>query len=750
MPVYAQVTDPLGNRIFEHGGKEMYKINATYGILEGESSLWRDKEFQKQTGKRNFFVFDIPGSSVCHQLTIGSFSTKFSSFILNKQLFDAVRWNITVPKARGRMSTFLGRVSNNTFSISGKGSKPIENKEIQSSADWFMAGIRAEANLGQWGVRLATLPEFMVPLPRLGISYTNRFFTNYDLTRSSNPFRGVVANNPPSELYLRFRDGSPENPNGAKVFHVRVYIDDILEYDFAGGREPPGVLMMPHLSFRDDEARWVDNEGAFVYRFNVFNPQDITNVRFELDIANDYVVELSIDGKDENYRPELSAPGNITDESNRRWRKFYYGEMTDEATMGFDIQTTLWGMSIEAERSWHVRTLQYPLLRGKRTQRAASAWFIDVNRSFGPLTLRSEYTYIDPFYNAGNFIDDNDDENPYADSREPEVQIYGNSKRDKDGDRVDDWDDDFLLFFADPPKFRAALEREAMDFNNNGQPDNLEDDLEPNYREDYNEGSKGHHSYMRIDLPIITGLSVTPGYYEKQLILDKKSARGWYNILTYTPEPIHHWSLLFRHTVRRAHDIIPDNWLQNGRLIEDELFLQNHLNNIFTMKAEYNKPNFPLTIISKFKYQYDAHFHTKERLIDTMLTNQLRYEWKVRSDLTIAPAFRNDRSIGYAIPHSKSKTNDFIRNAYILTLMHQVAEQLQLSAGAQYLTWRDLHDSKQNYNRRVIFLELALRGKKFGKNMGLLLTSDYVIQEFVEPVGGGERRTNISATLFLL
>ncbi len=45
MPVYAQVTDPLGNRIFEHGGKEMYKINATYGILEGESSLWRDKGF---------------------------------------------------------------------------------------------------------------------------------------------------------------------------------------------------------------------------------------------------------------------------------------------------------------------------------------------------------------------------------------------------------------------------------------------------------------------------------------------------------------------------------------------------------------------------------------------------------------------------------------------------------------------------------------------------------------------------------
>ena len=323
VPAFAQI-DPLGRQVFNKRGKELYKINATYGIFEGDSAIWRSKEFAKKTGKRNYFTFDIPGENLLHQLTIGSFPTTFSSFTLNKQLFDAVRWNITVPRARGRISTFLARLTNNTFASTGEGAyKPIQDKEIRSNADWFMTGIRAEANLGAYAVKFATLPEFTLPLPRVGISYTSRFFTNYDMTRTSNPFRGVVVNNPPSALYLRFGDDSPENPGGAKVFHVKVYVDEQLEYDFVGGGEPPGVLMTPNLSYHDDKSRWVDYEATFVYRFDLNNPQDIESVRFELNIANDYLVELSTDGS--KYRLQLLSRGNVTDESNRKLEEFYYG-----------------------------------------------------------------------------------------------------------------------------------------------------------------------------------------------------------------------------------------------------------------------------------------------------------------------------------------------------------------------------------------------------------------------------------------
>ena len=773
LPAAAQRTDPLGNRVFDKSGKELYKMQATFGVLEGESILRRDAEFRKKTSNRNFFTFDIPSENVHHQLTVGNFPTKFSSFTLSKELFDAARWNVTVPKAEGKVSAFIGRVTNNTFSVQEERSLPIEDQEIVSPSDWFMVGLRVEANLGAHRLRLGSLPEFTLPLPRLGINYVNQFFTNYDLTRTTNPFRGITVANPPSALFLRFSDASPEDAGGAKIFRTRVFIDGELEYDVVGGREPPGVLLLPnrsksgHVPLRSIDnrglqvastARWVDGEETFTYRFVLFNPQNINSVRFELDIANDYQVELSTNSAAYDIPPpipskvKLSAPGNVTDDSNRRVHQFNYGELTDETTMGFDLQTTLLGFSIEAERAWYLQTMQYPLLTGQRTQRTAGAWFLDINRNFGPITWRSEYTRIDAFYTAGNFVDDNDDDDAYADSREPEILIAGNTKDDLDGDRVRDWEDDFLLFFADPPRFRLGLNRESIDFNNNGEPDNLEDDDKPNYRLDYDEGSFGYHTYFKVELPFAQGLSVIPGYYEKHLIRDPESARGFYSTLAYVPKPIPYFgTVLFRHTFRRSRDMIPDDVVirGTGERLEDNLALQNYLGNIFTMVADYqNVPN--LTIRSKFKYQRDMLFHTRQRVIDTALINQLRYEYRIRDDLTIAPAFRNDRTIGYTIPFDKRTSIDVVRNAYILTLTHQVAAQLQFSAGAQFLTWRDFNDSRNNFDRMVGFFELVLQGDAFGQKIGLLMTSDYIVQNFLEPIGGGEKRTNISISLFLL
>ena len=90
------------------------------------------------------------------------------------------------------------------------------------------------------------------------------------------------------------------------------------------------------------------------------------------------------------------------------------------------------------------------------------------------------------------------------------------------------------------------------------------------------------------------------------------------------------------------------------------------------------------------------------------------------------------------------------RNAYMISLTHRVAAQLQLSAGAQFLTWRDLHLPDNNYNRTVGFFELVLQGQTFGQTVGLLITADYIIQNYLQPIGGGERRTNVSISLFLL
>ena len=743
----AQQTDPLGNTLFFGTGQEIYKFDANYEILGGESSILRDKRFREKTGNRNYFTFDINRPNLRHQLTVGNFPTKFSSFSVNKELFDAIRWQLSIPRARGSATGFLARTTNNSFDSAGR---PIEGREITSTGDWFLAGFRAEANLGAWRLQVGELPEFALPLPQVGVSFVNRFFTNYDLARTTNPFKGVVISQPPTDLYIRIRDDSPEDGDGAAVYRMTVLIDGETRFDFQGGNEPPTVLQQPTSSRRSSDlnARVADGDAEIVYRFPLLSPQEIESVRFVLDIANDYLVELSKDGV--NYQRELQAEGNVRDGSNRATKRFFYGELTDETTFGIDLQTTLWGFAIESEKTWYSQTKQYPIFNAERDSRSASAWYLDLNRRFGPVFWRGEYTRINPFFDASNFIDDNDNDDPYLDAREPSVPFAGSDKDDRDRDGVKDWEDDFVLWWADPPKFVLGLNRESMDFNNNGVPDNLEDDAVPNYRLDYDEATEGFHTFLSFDMPFARGLSVIPGYYEKGVITSTQRAEGVYGILSYEPERIPGFGRVrARYTIRRAEDSIPDNYIERGRLIEDELALGDYLNNILTVILDYDNIR-SLAITTKFKYERNNLFNVDRRVIDAQLIHQIRYDWKVRDDLTIAPAFRNDRVVGFTVPNRPQDEENNVRNAFILTMTHQVADELQLSAGAQYLTWRDFVDDRNNYNRRVAFMEVVLAGEAFGQKIGMIAAVDFASQTFLKPVGGDERSTNIAVSLFLL
>lgn len=733
----AAVFDPLGNRIFEGKGESLYTIDATYGLIEGGAVARREKKFQDQL-KATSVTFRVGGNEkVLHEISVGGFNTQFSDFTLNRRQSDSIGWRLIAPGSRGRMTTFISKLTNTTL---GK-----DNKTIESDSDWYMAGARAEANLGVWDVDVGNY-NFAVALPSVGISYVNKYFTNYDLTQTSNPFVGIVEHNPPSHLYLRFRDGSPENPDGAKVFSVEVYIDDSIspEYSFAAGREPPGILISSSETYTDAKSRWVERDGSFVYSFFIPNSSEIESIRFEVDIANDYVVDLSADNK--NYRTVLSANGNVTDGSNRAKHEFYYGEGIGESTLGIDIRTTIWGIALEAERAWLTKKWQFPSYKGDKSQDIAGAWFANANRRWGPVVLAGEYTYIDPFFNASSFVDDDDDGDGYLDGDEPFLPDIA-TEDDLDGDRIKDWEDDFLLFRKDPPKFTLGLSEEFMDFNNNGEPDDRENDSKPDYRSDYEEGSQGYRAYFILDVSsIVDGLSITQGYYKKKLILDKKSARAWYTLLGFVPREIPNFGTVqLRYMAKRAHDIIPDDLVNR----KDNLALQNSLSNIFTLIFDYKKLK-SLTLRTKFKYQYDADFHGNRRVIDTILINQARYDINIGSDTQISPAYRNDKTIGYTIPREAETSIDAVRQAFILQGTHSLTEELNITGGLQYLTYRDMKDPTQNYNRRVGFIALALQGKIKGKGVGMLGSLDYTAHDLPKEVGGSYKSTSIEVRLFLL
>ena len=733
-PLNAAVYDPLGNRIFEGKGESLYSIDATYGLIEGGAVARREKKFRDQL-KATYVTFRIgENTRLRHEISVGGLSTTFSNFALNKRQSDAIGWKVIFPESRGRITTFISKLTNTTL---GK-----EDRTIESSSDWYMAGARAEANLGIWDVNVGNY-GFVMDLPHIGISYVNKYFTNYDLTRTSNPFEGIVDHDPPTYLYVRFSDGSPENFDGAKLFWIELYVNDQLEYNFAAGREPAGVLIDPGESLADGQSRWIDGKGSFIYQFYMPNSSEIDSARFRVDIANDYVVELSTDNK--NYRTVLSAEGNITDISNRGWREFYYGESIGESTLGVDMHATIAGIALKAERAWLIKNWQFPSYKGKKSQEIAGAWFVDANRRWGPLLLAGEYTYIDPFYNASGFVDDDDDDDGYLDGEEPFLPEVA-TENDLDGDRIMDWEDDFLLFRRDQPKFRLGLSQDFMDFNNNGEPDNDENDKKPEYRLDYEEGSRGYRTYLILEVPFVRGLSIIQGYYKKSLILDKKSARTRYALVRFIPRDIPNFGTVqLRFMTKRAHDIIPDDLVNR----KDNLALQNSLSNIVTLIADYKKLK-GLTLTTKFKYQYDADFHGKRRVIDTILINQARYDIKIGSDLVISPAYRNDKTIGYTIPREKDTSIDAVRQAFILQGLHWVSDELKVSGGLQYLTFRDLKNPLQNFNRKVAFLAIALQGEIKKKNVGMLASLDYVTHDLSRQLGGSYKSTSIAVRLFLL
>ncbi|MFC1716120.1 hypothetical protein ACFL6S_20785 [Candidatus Poribacteria bacterium] len=734
LPLSADVFDPLGNLIFEGKGEPLYSLDSTYGLIEGGAVARREKKFRDQL-KTTYVTFGVGDSGkLRHAISVGGFPTRFSSLTLNKRQSDAIGWEVAFPQSRGKMSTFISKLTNTTI---GK-----EDRTLESSSDWYMAGARARADLGIWDIALGSR-EFAAELPSIGVSYVNKYFTNYDLTQTSNPFGGVVEHNPPEYLYVRFRDGSPENPGGARLFEIKLFINNSFspEYSFIGGREPLSILIDSDNSSTDGQSRWVDEEGIFTYRFFIPNSSEVESARFEVYIANDYVVELSTDNS--TYRVVLSAEGNITDGSNRGWRIFHYGESIGESTLGIDIDMTIAGVAMRAERAWLVKNMQFPSYRGQKSEEVADAWFVDANRRWGSFLLAAEYTYIDPFYSASSFLDDDDDDDGYLDGEEPFLPDVA-TENDLDGDRIMDWEDDFLLFRRDQPKFRLGLSQEFMDFNNNGEPDKYENDNKPEYRFDYEEGSKGYRTYLIFE-PSVEGLTIIQGYQKKSLILDKKSARTRFALVTFAPSEIPNFGTLqLRLMTKRAHDIIPDDLVNR----KDNLALQNSLSNIVTLIADYKRIE-GLILTTKLKYQYDADFHGKRRVIDTILINQVRYNIKVGSDTILSPAYRNDKTIGYTIPRQEETSLDAVRQAFILQGIHRIKE-LKVSAGVQYLTFRDLKNSLQNFDRKVAFLALALQEKIKGKGVGMLGTLDYVSHNLPRRTGGSFKSTNITVRLFLL
>ena len=269
-----------------------------------------------------------------------------------------------------------------------------------------------------------------------------------------------------------------------------------------------------------------------------------------------------------------------------------------------------------------------------------TAWFVQLKSRFGKLYLEGVYYHIDPGYTTTylNFGSNTDRDQPYSLERTPESQ----AERDpwdevnyaliEDDDDDDDWPDDidfdgvlpraddrdqngvldfqedFLIFDADPPVFT-----DLVDLNNNGTIDSLEDDFEPQY--EYGVDREGYHVFAEYDL--LDNLSLKVGWLNENEVSSRRKNDSKYLHVTYQRDIPDFGTVLFQNRFVRVRDDIPDYTitLRVGELepvqISDELDFYNARVNTTTLQFLYTAvPN--LTLEAKFLVVLQKQFEQGE------------------------------------------------------------------------------------------------------------------------------------------
>ena len=269
-----------------------------------------------------------------------------------------------------------------------------------------------------------------------------------------------------------------------------------------------------------------------------------------------------------------------------------------------------------------------------------TAWFVQLKSRFGKLYLEGVWYHIDPGYTTTylNFGSNTDRDQPYSLERTPESQ----SERDpwdetnyaliEDDDDDDDWPDDidfdgvlpraddrdqngvldfqedFLIFDADPPVFT-----DLVDLNNNGTIDSLEDDFEPQY--EYGVDRDGYHLMAEYDL--LDNLSLKVGWLNESQVSSRRKNDSKYLHVTYQRDIPDFGTVLFQNRFVRVRDDIPDYTitLRVGELepvqISDELDFYNARVNTTTLQFLYTAvPN--LTLEAKFLVVLQKQFEQDE------------------------------------------------------------------------------------------------------------------------------------------
>ncbi|MDE0637871.1 MAG: hypothetical protein OXI43_18690 [Candidatus Poribacteria bacterium] len=302
-----------------------------------------------------------------------------------------------------------------------------------------------------------------------------------------------------------------------------------------------------------------------------------------------------------------------------------------------------------------------------------TAWFVQLKSRFGKLYLEGVLFHIDPGYtttylNAGAYqlerdqfypltpigslvgaiedpwdtpnyalIEDDDDDDDWPDDDDFDGVLP--RADDRDQNNILDYQEDFLIFEADPPIFT-----DLIDLNNNGVIDSLEDDFEPQY--EYGIDKEGYH--LKVEYDLLDNLSVQVGWLNENEISSRRKNDSKYLHVTYQRDIPDFGTVLFQNRFVRVRDDIPDYTITllvgdfEPIQITDELDFYNARVNTTTLQFLYTAvPNLTLEAKLLVVLQKQLELEAEEAIF-------LDVEFDEAADL-----FEPDERVDYMVPEDQ-------------------------------------------------------------------------------------------------
>lgn len=538
-----------------------------------------------------------------YAITIGSqIRTALTPMTFSKPLFDGLQWDFLSDKYAATL--IMSRVSEPGVS----GANPSQQTDNTN-----LIGGRLEVQVG----------DFV----KVGGTFVNAHQAHTQQESfSGDMFKGALTGPQNfaniTQINVRIGDDSPEDGEGGGA----LFASDIVIYDLDGKQtrgSEIGFRPLVEGGFQRRGYLAADGNEKIVVRYDFGDRTyagpdlaSIERVNIELVVANDYRIEIASD-QQSTYLPLAQAVGNVKDNSNQRVIAFDYGIPTANQIAGFTLEVDdLAGFRSYLEVNVNHQYRQYPnpgLEQHHVAGDKATAWLLNVSRTWYPFFAFGEAFNISPRYathmyvvdrndgdvDFGNdfqrfeFVDDNDDQDrqpdwrrkgwesgdrevfPGWDENNDFISDFNQNDNEDSPNLIPDYEEPFLRFYTDRPEFLYGI-----DMNHNGWADRFENDEKADLP--YEPDHKGYNIYSGFHLG--PDIRVTLGRQRVQQISAQRRNAATY-LIAIANRDLPGWGrLVLFQDVRKVKDSIADDlfqWLQPAntrggmRLVVDPLAAPN-------------------------------------------------------------------------------------------------------------------------------------------------------------------------------